>query len=310
MNNLTYLQHKPQIQCQFNGQKYELYRLNDEEYYELSKLSLSIQFDGLYLMRLEQYFANKKEALNLAQINVILTTIAGKTSRFYDNWKGSFCFPFALKIEKNNIILDNYTIIVSDWRGNLEFRFERLLTDNEIKQGLKRDIFRKPFADEFSEQEIKELIMYLYNYFIGYFESIQKIFTWKNFFKRIDSNIILYGYQDGEFWEEDYQDQDDYNQRIEELKSKGIKETFTIESDFNPQEKIKENSDYQWIKNLINRQIKRLLGEISSDSENRINQLFINQMEKLALDFMDFQTENDLINWLNNQNLEAKEMKK
>jgi Domain of unknown function (DUF4351) len=309
MNNLTYFQQEPQIQCNLKEQKYELYRLNNEEYYELSKLSFPIQFDGLYLIRLEQYFASKKEALNLAQIHVILTTIAGKTSRFYDDWKGSFCFPFALKIEKNNRILDNYMLIFSDWRGNLEFRFKRLLTEDEIKQGLKRDVFRKPLDDEFSEQEIKDLILYLYNYFIGYFESIQKILTWENFFKRIDSNIILYGYQDGEFWEEDYQDQDDYNQRIEELKSKGIKETFTIESDFNPQAEIKETSEYQWIKKMINRQIKRLLGEISSDSENRINQLHINLLENLALDLMDFKTENDLINWLNNQNLGEKEMK-
>ncbi len=56
-------------------------------------------------------------------------------------------------------------------------------------------------------------------------------------------------------------------------------------------------------KKMINRSIKRQLGEISSDSENRINQLSINLMEDLALDLMDFKTENDLINWLNNQDL-------
>jgi len=39
--------------------------------------------------------------------------------------------------------------------------------------------------------------------------------------------------------------------------------------------------------------------KIAPEIENRINQLSINIVEDLAMDYVDFQTETDLINWLN-----------
>ena len=301
MNNATYFQQKPQIQCSFNGKKYGLYRLNDEEYHQLHQMSLSIDVDPIYLMKLEQYFEIKQQRLNLAQINVILTVIAGETRQFYDDWKSSFCFPFALKIETISKILDNYMLTLCDWRGHLDFQFQRLVSDKEISQGMKRDVVKSPFPEELSEDDIKDLILYLHSYFNAHFQSIQHI-KWENFFKSIDSNLILYGYQDGEFWQENYREEEEYMQKIEELKSQGIKETFSLETSFNLEEKIKENSEYQWIKKIVDRQIKRYFREISPDSEKRINQLSMNQMEDLAVDFRNLKTEKDLINWLNNYN--------
>ncbi len=312
MSNLTYFQQKPQIQCNFNGQKYELYRLNDQEYHQLHQMSLSIDVDPIYLMKLEQYFEIKKEKLNLAQINVILTVIAGETRKYYDDWKSSFCFPFALKIENNSRILDNYMLTLCDWRGHLDFQFQRLVSDTEISQGMKRDIIKSPFPEELSEDDIKDLILYLHTYFINYFEkNIKEKIDLENFFKSIDSNLILYGYQDGEFWQENYTEEGEYMQKIEELKSKGIKETFTIDKkNFNSQTKeieqgIKEGIEIgakKAAKEIINRLIKRQLGEISSDMKNRIDQLSIDNIRILQEELFDFQNKDDLINWLNNHN--------
>ena len=51
---------------------------------------------------------------------------------------------------------------------------------------------------------------------------------------------------------------------------------------------------------LILRQLKRRLGSISPDLEQRVRQLPLNTLEDLGEALLDFQTEADLINWLEN----------
>ncbi|NEO01948.1 MAG: DUF4351 domain-containing protein [Moorea sp. SIO3I7] len=51
--------------------------------------------------------------------------------------------------------------------------------------------------------------------------------------------------------------------------------------------------------NLIIRQINRRLGQINPQLHNQIEQLSFDQLEDLGEALLDFQTEVDLINWLN-----------
>jgi hypothetical protein len=53
---------------------------------------------------------------------------------------------------------------------------------------------------------------------------------------------------------------------------------------------------------IINRQIKKLFPNISPELESQINALSISQIESLADDIFNFQSLDDLINWLNQQN--------
>jgi hypothetical protein len=52
--------------------------------------------------------------------------------------------------------------------------------------------------------------------------------------------------------------------------------------------------------NLVIRQLNRRLGSISPDLEQRVRQLPLNTLEDLGEALLDFQTEADLINWLEN----------
>ncbi len=218
MDTTQILQQEPTIDFTLEEVIYQLYRLNEEQYSYFRLNSLPIKEDVFLLLELERYFQQKNEDLTLSKIYVLLTLISGESSKWYDDWKGSFCFPFLIRIIKKEQTLNNYLLIISDWRGNLEFRFKRLIGDNEIYEGIERDIIRKPFEDEFSKLEIDNFIRYLYSYFVGYFSAIKK-YPHENFFKHIDSNLILYGYTDGEFWEKHYEEYDYYHERLDELKN-------------------------------------------------------------------------------------------
>lgn len=218
MDTTQILQQKPTIDFTLKEEQYELYRLDDEQYSYLRQNSLPIQEDIFFLLALERYFQQENEDLTLAKIYILLTFISGESSKWYDDWKGSFCFPFLIKIIKKERELNNYLLIISDWRGNLEFRFKRLIGDNETYEGIERDIIRKPFEHEFSRAEINYFINYLYSYFVGYFSAIEK-YPHDDFLKHIDSNLILYGYTNGEFWQKNYEEYDYYQQRLDELKN-------------------------------------------------------------------------------------------
>ncbi len=53
---------------------------------------------------------------------------------------------------------------------------------------------------------------------------------------------------------------------------------------------------------LVLRQLKRRLGQIESEDENRINQLSLEQLEALGEALLDFSSRDDLLAWLSNNN--------
>jgi len=225
-------QKKPNLNLTLKDYKCRLYRLDEEQYRSLRLNSLPISSNAFVLLAIHQKYQATNEHLTLPKFYFTLTRIAGESSRFYDDWKGTFCFPFLMKIDKPESVLDNYLLILADWRGNLEFRFRRLIGENEHYVGIERDVVRKPFEDEFSKKEMDSFIVYFYSYLVGFFEgcseTIQKLVLPHydlvkddyEFFKHIDSNSILYGYTDGEFWEKHYEEPDYYCQRRDELKLK------------------------------------------------------------------------------------------
>ncbi|NES80164.1 MAG: hypothetical protein F6K10_00935 [Moorea sp. SIO2B7] len=93
-------QQKPTMKLTLKGYQCGLYRLNDEQYYRLSQNSLPIADDMFVLLNTERYFQESNEDLILPKIYLLLTLISGETSNFYDDWKGSFCFLFLIKINK------------------------------------------------------------------------------------------------------------------------------------------------------------------------------------------------------------------
>jgi predicted transposase YdaD len=50
--------------------------------------------------------------------------------------------------------------------------------------------------------------------------------------------------------------------------------------------------------NLVIRQLNRRLGQVSSNFEGKIRQLSVEQLESLGEALLDFESESDLVNWL------------
>ncbi len=222
---------KPVIMITQDRYQYQLYHLDEQQYSCLNEQSFCIKEDAPHIWDIENYLERQRKDLNLAQLNITLSEITGGSCQLYDDWKGSFCFPFALSISYQEKVLNNYLIILSDWRGHLEFRLKRLIADEEREHysGIERHVIREPFKDEFSRTEINEFIRCLLTYLVGYFQGI-KDKSHPVFFKHIDSNSILYGYNGKDYWEKHYEDSDEYHRELEQLKQQSLKENYEEKS--------------------------------------------------------------------------------
>jgi hypothetical protein len=199
--------------------KYELWRLDDAEFRKLRQKSLPIKDDHMFYMHFYLSERENKNKLNLAEIFVALTDLFGESSDWIDDWKGSFSFPVLMILEKVQGKFF-YLIDIYDNRGTLYFSFYRVL-ESDV-EGYDHQILREPFELEFSRQEINYFISYFYGYLEGSFQSRKLLIPSEQFFKKIGSNLILYGYKDEHYFEEQYLSPEEYQTAIENLESIGI----------------------------------------------------------------------------------------
>jgi len=202
------------INIEFRQNHYRLSQLNDNQYYELRQNSIAIADDYGFYIDFYRYLKQKNEELNLAQIYVTLEAICGESGRFFDDWKGSFTFPFFLEVSKSGQKFD-YLLDIYDNRGSLYFGIRKQIQPHDSYD---LSLMYQPFPEEFSRQDIQAFISYLYGYIQGYFETIQDTYN-QFFFKRVASNGIVFGYKDGEFFEEQYDSPETYNQAVKSLEN-------------------------------------------------------------------------------------------
>lgn len=189
------------------GIKYQLWRIDKSEYEKLRENSLPITDDFRFYMNLYLWERKQEDSLNLAEIFVTLEWLFGESSNLFDDWKGSFCFPILLLVEKE-IGTFYYLMRIYDHRGSVYFSLYRII-ENGI-DGYNTEKLREPFEFEFSREEINSFLSYFYNYLVGCFHRFKPLFLPQSFFKKINSNLILYGYQNGQYFEEQYDSQDTY----------------------------------------------------------------------------------------------------
>lgn len=200
------------INIKFRELHYSLKRLNDSQYYDFWKNSICIADD--YKFYSDFYFClrQRDELLNLAQIYIALKTLCGESNNFIDKYKGSFSFPFLIEVRKAGKKFD-YLLDIYDFRGSLYFGIRKLL---QFDDSYNRGVSYPPFAEEFSRNEINNFVNYFYGYIKGFFEAIQSNYQ-QFFFKKVDSNGILFGYKDGKFFEEHYDEPEDYELAVKLL---------------------------------------------------------------------------------------------
>ena len=201
------------IKCELAGVHYTLTRLDDGTYHNLWQNSLAIEDDYGFYMTFARLMAREGRKLNFAQMYVALKELCGESSNIFDNWKSSFLFPFLLEVAKADR-QSRYLFRFYNYRDSWYCGLRKVLDADDT--GYDKHRMYQPFEDEFSRDEINYLIAYFYSYLFGFFEAIHDYYD-DFFFKRVDSNLILFGYKDGEFFEEQYDTEEEYLEAIDVL---------------------------------------------------------------------------------------------
>ena len=198
------------INFKTNGISYRLVRIDDRLYYRAHEHGVSIQDDyGFYL---QLGLENEREGggLGLAETYVALTLLLGESSEKYDDWKCSFSFPCLLEVNRNSGIF-GYALHIVDIKGNVNYRLYKLL-DKDDKR-FDRRVIHAPFAEEFSRAEINHFIAFMTGYLEGYFSSVKQ--QWRrSFFRTVECERILYGYQGGRFFNRQYRTESGFRKAI------------------------------------------------------------------------------------------------
>ncbi|WP_375515526.1 hypothetical protein [uncultured Nostoc sp.] len=193
------IRERHKVELELNDIKYQLWRLDDSEYRKLRQNSLDIKDDSNFFRELYFSELSSEDKLNLAELFITLTSLFGDSSDLFDQDRGSFYFPILLVIKKEINTFFSF-IRIFDSRGWIYYRISTLF-ENEADVDKNR-IQDEPFEQEFSRQEINNFWSYIYRYIIEYFQSIKLNISVEPFLKRIDSNFILYGYYDNQYFEE------------------------------------------------------------------------------------------------------------
>ncbi|OIO92787.1 MAG: hypothetical protein AUK03_09295 [Anaerolineae bacterium CG2_30_64_16] len=190
-----------------------LLRLDDQAYRRLRQHSIPISENtALYwelAFPLRWDPEREEKRLSLPKAYVALKTLFGASGDAFDDWKGSFAFPFFLKVAKGDQNFA-YLLNVHDHRCNIEFDIYKIAPP---KAGYDTQCYHEPFEDEFARTEIDYFITYFYGYLIGFFEAVTEQYD-EPFFKQVGSESALYGYQDGQFFEEQYHVPEEYEAAV------------------------------------------------------------------------------------------------
>jgi hypothetical protein len=179
-----------------------LRRIGDCRYRRLARNGLVIQENYGFLMDLLRDRRRYGELLNLAEFYVAFKEIFGESGSCFDDWKGAFAFPFEVAVFKEDAVYC-YVLNVINWRDTVEFNFRKVLPPDE--RGFERAVIHPPFAAEFSTDEMNTLVAFLYGYVEGALRVIRRYYT-DEFVRQVSSNLILFGFHQGRFFEEQYDD--------------------------------------------------------------------------------------------------------
>ncbi len=192
---------------------YKLTRLDDCEYHELWKRSIPIGNDYGFDMSFSLYLIRRGHHLNLAQLYTALKYLCGESGTFFDDWKSSFSFPFSLDISRENGQFA-YLFRIGDYKGGLDYSIRKIVEPDDYRYD--RSVIRQPFENEFSREEINYFIAYFYHYLLGFFEAIKDRHH-EFFFKQVQTNLLLFGYRNGTFFEEQYDSPEEYEQAVKAI---------------------------------------------------------------------------------------------
>jgi len=121
---------------------YKLERLNDERYYSLRKNCILIDEDYLHLLSLSR----DKDVIfsSFSKMFIALKELFGDSGKYYDDWKGSFSFPFIISFKKSEEEF-RYIMNIYNIRSSIEFNIAKLIQADDER--FERDVIHEPFEE-------------------------------------------------------------------------------------------------------------------------------------------------------------------
>jgi hypothetical protein len=173
----------------------------DENTYKLFKL-IPIENSSYF------YFGKKiiSDPLILPKLYAALTALTGPSDDRYDDYKGSYSFTFELEVQKNNNI-SRYCYHIYHYRSYIEFNTYHIVPKSDDRNP---NYVTQPNDELFSDKEICGFSNFFYYYALKHAEEIG--YAPEPFVKFSDSNLLLFGYVQNEYFYEDYEDQDSYKE--------------------------------------------------------------------------------------------------
>jgi hypothetical protein len=178
-------------------------KIDDKTYFDLVKTQFSpVMEDYYFMMILDRFY--QKHKFNLPRIYATLYTLYGLHNG-YDDYKCSFSYRFKLTLVKDKDSIFTYLLHIMDMKGNPPyFTFYRELGQHELD---KKGRYVEHIDAEFSKEAMQEFMAQFVGHLWGTFNGLKETFN-TPFFRTVAYDYTIYGFEDGEFFEDCYYRED------------------------------------------------------------------------------------------------------
>lgn len=206
------------------GVRCQLARLSDPQFSALRRQCVPIEVDGMFQLMLLHPRRPSRPAPQLGELYTALRMLFGESGTLYDDYKGSFSFPLLLYVKRETGRF-RYLLEVDDWKGGLEFHLWKVADrPEELGAGVERHVYRQPIPEEFSREELHYYLAHFYGLLQGFIEAYVRTMRCEPFVKAVPAKLALYGHLNGEFFEDRFDSEEEYQQAREALTERAANE--------------------------------------------------------------------------------------
>ena len=205
-----------------NGAEFSLRRISDNDLHRLRRNTVPIEEDHLFWMIWNSHRVQPRP-LSLPEFFVAMSRVFGRSGSCFYPYKCSFSFPFHMTTTKRGERGD-YLLLVGDWKGGLDARLRRCTSEPPMHLAP-----IAPFVEaEFSREDFREVMVFLDGFCEGYLEATSeasgqaRALKTPDFARAVDSALMLYGFRNGEPFEDYFDDHDAYGAALEHTSTKEL----------------------------------------------------------------------------------------
>ena len=211
--NIENISQKYETHLDYKNLHCHVKRIDDHHFYLLFRESICIDVNYFIWWEITDGFKKRGSPLNLAEFYTMFRHAFGESGNHYDDWKGAFNFAFKIDV-LNDLTVTPYILNVVNLRGVVEFKFRKIILPEDISYD--RGIVHPAFADEFSFEQMDFLVRYLSGFAEGFWGK-GRFVNIENFVKEVPSNNILFGFLDGCFFENHFEDTDEFEDNKQQI---------------------------------------------------------------------------------------------